>query len=189
MEYLSRYTQEMKGIALGIPSLRGIFDEKFYTDLSGGLLESLDGFFKDRTKLYAYPARETSGSSLPDASIPASDSGVWLRQSTGNEIITTENLKVAPNLRHLYAYLIENGYIRGIKNYNPDYLSLFAPFVLSKLQSGDVSWENDVPKPIVEIIKKGKISLWAGRSVLAMAKTVAFCLESSFSPHGPKTVR
>ncbi len=169
VEYLSRYTQEMKGIALGIPSLRGIFDEKFYTDLSGGLLESLGRLFKDRTKLYVYPARETSGSSLPDASIPASDSGVWLRQSTGNEIITTENLKVAPNLRHLYAYLIENGYIRGIKNYNPDYLSLFAPFVLSKLQSGDASWENDVPKPIVEIIKKGKMFGWQEGS--AMAKT------------------
>jgi hypothetical protein len=95
---------------------------------------------------------------------------VWLRQSTGNEIVTTDNLKVAPNLRHLYAYLIENGYIRGIKNYNPEYLSLFAPFVLSKLQSGDASWEKDVPKPIVEIIKKGKMFGWQEKS--AMAKTV-----------------
>lgn len=160
VEYLSRYTQKMKGVALGIPSLRGIFDEKFYTDLSGGLLESLGRLFKDSTKLYVYPARETSASSLPATSLPASDSGLWLRESTGNEIVTTENLKVAPNLRHLYAHLIENGYINGIKNYNAEYLGLFAPFVLSKLQSGDVSWENDVPEAIVEIIKKGKMFGW-----------------------------
>jgi len=29
--------------------------------------------------------------------------------------------------------------------------------VLSKLQSGDVSWENDVPPQIVEAIKRGKM--------------------------------
>lgn len=167
VEYLSRYTQKMKGIALGIPSLRGIFDEKFYTDLSGGLLESLGRLFKDQTKLYVYPARETSAGGLPAANIPASDSGIWLRESTGNEIVTTENLNVASNLRHLYAHLIENSYITGIKNYNPAYLSLFAPFVLSKLQAGDVSWENDVPAAIVEIIKNGKMFGWQAKGLQA----------------------
>jgi hypothetical protein len=159
VEYLSRYTQKMKGIALGIPSLRSIFDEKFYTDLSGGLLESLGRLFKDQTKLYVYPSRETSAD-LPTSFIPASDSSNWLRESSGNEIITVENLKVAENLRHLYAHLLENKFIEGIQNYNPEYLSLFAPLALSKLQSGDRSWEDDVPKPIVEIIKKERMFGW-----------------------------
>ena len=166
VEYLSRYTQKMKGIALGIPSLRSIFDEKFYTDLSGGLLEALGRLFKDQSKLYVYPARETSGGALPAANIPSSDSGNWLRESTGSEIVTTDNLKVAPNLRHLYAHLIENGFITGIRNYNSDYLGLFAPLVLSRLQSGDVSWENDVPPAIVEIIKKEKMFGWQERPAL-----------------------
>ncbi len=158
VEYLSRYTQKMKGIALGIPSLRGIFDEKFYTDLSGGLLESLGRLFKDSTRLYVYPMREPSNApALPPA---GSDSGIWQRHPADNEIITVENLKVAPHLHHLYAYLLENGYLTGIQNYNPDYLSLFPPLVLSKLQSGDASWENDVPAPIVEIIKKGQMFGW-----------------------------
>src|SRR5581483_6263206 len=34
--YLSLYTHENIGIALGVPSLKEIFDEKFYTDLEGG---------------------------------------------------------------------------------------------------------------------------------------------------------
>lgn len=169
VEYLSRYTQKMKGIALGIPSLRGIFDEKFYTDLSGGLLESLGRLFKDQTKLYVYPMREPSAAVLAAANIADTESKIWQRQSVGNDIITADNLKVAAHLRHLYAHLLENRYIESIQNYNPDYLGLFPPIALSKLQSGDVSWENDVPKPIVEIIKKGKMFGWRERSEMVEA--------------------
>lgn len=164
VEYLSRYTQQMKGIALGIPSLRSIFDEKFYTDLSGGLLESLGRLFKDHTKLYVYPMREPSANAIASISAPGGESGIWQRQSAANEVVTAENLKVAENLRHLYAHLLENGYLTSIQHYNPDYLGLFPPFVLSKLQSGDPSWEQDVPAPIVEIIKKDKMFGWRERA-------------------------
>jgi hypothetical protein len=164
VEYLARYTQKMKGIALGIPSLRSIFDEKFYTDLSGGLLESLGRLFKDMTKLYVYPMREPSANALSAINAPGGESGIWQRQSLNNEIVNADNLRVAPNLRHLYAYLLENGYITSVQNFNPDYLSLFPPFVLAKLQSGDASWENDVPTPIVESIKKGKMFGWRERA-------------------------
>jgi hypothetical protein len=160
VQYLSRYTQKMQGIALGIPSLRGIFDEKFYTDLPGGLLESLGRLFKGATKLYVYPMRELSGNTFATSTSPGGESGIWQRQSKPGEIITVENLEVAPNLRHLYTHLLQNGYITGIENYNPDYLSLFPPYVLSKLQSGDASWENDVPPAIVENIKRGKMFGW-----------------------------
>jgi hypothetical protein len=149
--------------------LRGIFDEKFYTDLSGGLLESLGRLFKDLTKLYVYPMREPSPAALVAANIADTESKIWQRQSAGNDIITADNLKVAAHLRHLYAHLLENRYIEGIQNYNPEYLGLFPPIALSKLQSGDVSWENDVPKPIVEIIKKGKMFGWRERSEMIEA--------------------
>ena len=164
VEYLSRYTQKMKGIALGIPSLRSIFDEKFYTDLSGGLLESLGRLFKDQMKLYVYPMHEPSANVLATLANKG-ESGIWQRQAS-NEIVTADNLKVAHHLRHLYAHLLENGYLVGIQNYNPDYLGLFPPFVLSKLQSGDRSWEHDVPAPIVESIKSGKMFGWQERPML-----------------------
>jgi hypothetical protein len=167
-EYLSRCTQKMQGIALGIPSLRGIFDEKFYTDLQGGLLESLGRLFKGTTKLYVYPMREPATDALAAADADG-ETGVWRRQSAGNEIVTTKNLQVAPHLRHLYAHLTENGFITDIENYNPDYLALFPPMVLSKLQSGDASWENDVPPAIVEIIKRGKMFGWQEKSAAVTA--------------------
>lgn len=158
VEYLSRYTQKMQGIALGIPSLRGIFDEKFYVDLPGGLLESLGRLFKSTTKLYVYPFRDPKTGKFADT--PQGESGIWMREAENGQIVTAENLQVAPHLRHLYAHLLENNYICSIENYNPDYLSLFPPFVLSKLQSGDVSWERDVPPEIVGLVKGNKMFGW-----------------------------
>ena len=169
VQYLSRYTQKMQGIALGIPSLRGIFDEKFYADLPGGLLESLGRLFKGSTKLYVYPYREPAASQSAAPGTVSGESGVWYRRAASGEIVTAENLEVAMHLRHLYAHLLENGHIVSIQNYNPDYLSLFPPFVLSKLQSGDVSWENDVPPQIVEAIKRGKMFGWQEKAAALTA--------------------
>jgi hypothetical protein len=157
----------MQGIALGIPSLRGIFDEKFYADLQGGLLESLGRLFKGSTKLYVYPFRDASTGKFSDT--PHGESGIWIREAADGKIITADNLQVAPHLRHLYAHLLENGHIVSIENYNPDYLSLFPPLVLSKIQSGDATWENDVPPQIVELIKRGKMFGWQEKAAAVTA--------------------
>jgi len=37
--YLFRYTKEPVGVTLGVPTLREIFEEKYYANLEGGLLE------------------------------------------------------------------------------------------------------------------------------------------------------
>jgi hypothetical protein len=136
--YLAHYTQKMQGIALGLPSLRAIFDEQYYTALAGGLLESLGRLFKGDTKLYVYPHRD-----------PVS-----------GEITTAETLQVAPHLRHLYAHLLENRHIESIKNPNEHYLGIFPPDVLAKIRSGDADWENETPPAVVEIIKREKLFGW-----------------------------
>ncbi|MGO8765590.1 MAG: TonB-dependent receptor, partial [Limisphaerales bacterium] len=169
VEYLSHYTQKMQGIALGVPSLRGIFDERFYADLPGGLLESLGRLFKGATKLYVYPFRDPGKKSFADATSPPGDTSTWMREAANGQIVTADNLQVEPHLRHLYAHLVENGYIVSIKEYNPEYLSLFPPFVLSKIQSGDASWENDVPPEIVELIKRGGMFGWQEKPTLTPA--------------------
>jgi len=133
--YLSRYTQKSIGIALGIPSLREIFDEKFYTDLEGGLLESLGRLFKSTVKLYVYP---------------------WRDPVTG-KVSTAENMKVAPHLQNLYAYLIENHCVESIHKHNVEYLPIFRATCWARIQTYDPSWETMVPPPIVEIIKRDKL--------------------------------
>jgi hypothetical protein len=133
--YLSRYTHKSVGIALGVPSLKEIFDEKFYTDLEGGLLESLGRLFKNAVKLYVYP---------------------WRDPVTG-KVTTAENLRVAPHLQNLYAYLIENHFVESIVKHNVEYLPIFSRDVLARIQTYDPSWESMVPTAIVEIIKREKL--------------------------------
>jgi hypothetical protein len=135
VQYLSQHTQKMIGLPLGLARMRDVMDEKFYTDLKGGLMESLGQLLRTGVKLYVYP---------------------WLDRETG-KIVTIGALDVAPNLRHLFAHLVENHFIEDIRGYNPDFLSVNSGAVLQKLQSGDASWEQQVPPPIAEVIKAKKL--------------------------------
>jgi hypothetical protein len=135
VQYLSRHTQKMIGLPLGLARLRDILDEKFYTDLDGGLLESLGQLLRTGVKLYVYP---------------------WLNRETG-KIVTLDTLEVAPNLRHLYAHLIENHFVEDIRNFNADYLPITTHGVIKKLQAGDATWESQVPGPVAEVIKAKKL--------------------------------
>ncbi len=132
--YLFRYTKQMIGFVMGVPSLREIFEEKYYTDLDGGILESFGRMFKNDLKLFVYP----------------------LRERTNGALITAENLKVAPHLSHLYAHLLENRFIEPIRGYNPKYLQIFSREVLAKIQSGTPGWEESVPSCVAELIKARK---------------------------------
>src|SRR5207245_3117809 len=53
--YLSWRTRERIGIVLGVPSIYELFDEKYYTDLPGGILENFGRLLKNDLKIYVYP--------------------------------------------------------------------------------------------------------------------------------------
>jgi hypothetical protein len=129
--YLSRYTNRKIGLVMGVPSLHEIFDERYYLNLEGGILEALGRMFKSGLKLYVYPMIDET-----------------------SKIVTATQVKVAPNLRSLFQYLIDNQYIEEITDYHSEYLRIYPPDVLTKLQSGDNSWEQMVPPEVVKIIKQ-----------------------------------
>jgi hypothetical protein len=130
--YLSHQTKKKIGITMGAASLVELFDEKYYTELDGGILESFGRLFKNDLKLYIYPL---------------------LNQETG-ELTTVENLKVADDLRTLYQYLVDKGEIEQLHNYNPEYLSTFSRAVLRMIDSGDEAWKQHVPEEVAEIIEQ-----------------------------------
>ena len=70
--YLFRYTKKMIGIVMGVPTLREIFDEKYYADLDGGILESFGRLFKNDLKLYVYPLLDRATGALVTAGTCAS---------------------------------------------------------------------------------------------------------------------
>ena len=133
--YLFRHTKKMIGIVMGVPTLKEIFEEKYYTDLEGGILESFGRLFKNDLKIYAYPLRDAKSGAL----------------------ITAGNLRVAPNLRHLYAYLIENRLIESLRDFDERCLPIFSRDVLSKIRSGDPVWETMVPPTVAQMIKERKL--------------------------------
>src|SRR5262245_2857923 len=138
--YFFGYTKKMIGIAMGVPTLREIFDEKYYASLEGGILESFGRLFKNALKLYVYPYRDAA---------------------TG-AIITADNLFVDPHLRHLYAYLVENRFIERLRGIDESCLSIFSRDVLAKIRAGDASWEAMVPPRVAQIIKERKLFAWKG---------------------------
>ena len=138
--YLFHFTKKMIGIAMGVPSLRELFDEKYYTDLEGGILESFGRLFKNDLKLYVYP----------------------LRDPRTGAVITSGNLRVADNLRHLHAYLIENHFIESLRDINENCLPIFSREVLAKIQSGDASWANMVPPKVAHMIQERRLFNYRG---------------------------
>jgi hypothetical protein len=130
--YLFRYTNKPIGLVMGVPSLIEIFEEKYYTNLEGGILEALGRMFKGGLKLYVYP---------------------MINEASG-KIVSATQIEVAPNLRSLFQYLIDNQYVQEITDYHPEYMRIHPPDVLAKLQSGDSGWERMVPPEVAHIIKQ-----------------------------------
>ena len=55
--YFRRYTKQMVGVAMGINNLLEVFNEKYYDNLEGGILESFGRLFRNAVKLFVYPMR------------------------------------------------------------------------------------------------------------------------------------
>lgn len=130
--YLSRNTKEHIGIVLGISLLQEIFDEKYYRDLEGGILESFGRLFKNDLKLFVYPALNEYDSSP----------------------ITASNLQVAGNLRHLYSHLYENECLVPIETDKLRSVSFSSREVVNRIASKDPTWEELVTPEVATIIKE-----------------------------------
>ncbi|MFN3409554.1 MAG: TonB-dependent receptor [Limisphaerales bacterium] len=133
--YLSRYTNQPLGLALGASKLREIFDERFYNESEGGLLGGLGQLFKNRSRLYVYPS---------------------LDFATG-AVLTAENFSVPPGLRHLLAHLRENHALRPLTPSREEWLRLRSHDVLERIRAGAPDWSSQVPPAIAERIRARKL--------------------------------
>jgi hypothetical protein len=129
--YLRKHTTRPIAITLGAASLLNLFEEKYYADLDGGILESFGRLFKNDLKLYVYPYLDPQTQALS----------------------TVDNLAIAPELHKLYGHLVDRGCILQLNNYDPSCLKVFSRDVLERIKAGD-SWEEMVPAEIAEIIKR-----------------------------------
>jgi hypothetical protein len=134
-DYLAAYTDRMIGVALGLPSLTKIADERYYEDLGGGMLESIGRLFKRSVKVYAYP----------------------LLDAASGRVFTVETLPVQAAWGHLRDFLLATGHVVPIRRYDERLLGIFTTDVLARIQSGDGAWENMVPPAVAQTIKAKRL--------------------------------
>jgi hypothetical protein len=129
---------------MGVNNLLMVFDEKYYKDLSGGILEAFGKFFRNGMRVYLYPYKD------PET----------------HELLSSDTLKVEENLKELYKYFKHNERIVDITNYNPEFLEIYSRDILKKIGCNIKGWENQLPEGVAEMIKergmfgyKGELSL------------------------------
>jgi hypothetical protein len=162
--YFRRYTKEMIGVAMGINNLLEIFNEKYYENLEGGILESFGRMFRNSVKLYIYPMRKDA------FQLYNAQNGEW-HGSPGNEfsanvLITAKNVKIVDHLTNLYAHLLENHYIDCIVGFDADILNIFSRDVLRRIKERDSTWEGMVPKPVADAIRRRGLFGYAEQPIL-----------------------
>jgi len=128
---LRRYTHERLGMVMGVPTLLSVFEEQYYADLPGGILEGLGRLFQGDVRLFVYPTRAHSG-----------------------QVATSANIEVAPQLQPLLAYLRERGGIEAIENFDTRQLHIFPGDVLKAIRNGTPGWERYLPARAAEVIKE-----------------------------------
>jgi hypothetical protein len=140
VDFFNRYTKLKFAIALGTFNLADIFNEKYYTNLKGGILESFSALFSRNVELYIYPTRK-----------PGSD-----------QIYNTSNFEVPEHLVHLYRYLIANQRIKDVTDYHADILHIYSDKVLEMIRTGQSGWEEMVPDSVLEAIVSKKLFGYKG---------------------------
>ncbi|MBG7613013.1 TonB-dependent receptor [Polaribacter sp. BAL334] len=135
VEYFSEFTKERMALAMGVYNLIQIFDEKYYRDLSGGILEAFGKLFFRDLKVYMYPYHD---------------------QET-DEYINSENLKVHPRMKELYKFFKNNGRLVDIKDFDKNSLDIFSRTVLKMIMNGEKGWEEMLPEGIAETIKQKRL--------------------------------
>ena len=115
VDYLAPIARgKLIGVILGVYNLNTIFDEKYYGNLSGGLLEAFGRGFGHHMKIYVYPAFNVED----------------------GEIYDLDNIEIAQNLTGLLKYMRDNDKIKPIQEFNPKLLHIMSDEVLSKIKAG-----------------------------------------------------
>jgi len=134
VEYFSQFTKARMGLAMGVNNLVDIFEEHYYRDLSGGILEAFGKLFYRDLKVFLYPMR-----------------------GENNTVINSENLKVHPRMKELYKFFKFNGKVLDITDYKAENLDVYSREILRQIAKGEDGWQEKLPKGIAELIVKDKL--------------------------------
>ena len=148
VEYFSQYTKNRMGLAMGVNNLVEIFDEKYYRNLSGGILEAFGKLFFKDLKVYLYP---------------------MVDEKTG-ELITSENIKVHPRMKELYKFFKYNGKVIDVKDFDSNVLNIFSREILQMIADGRIGWKDMLPEGIADLIKDYRLFGYSRKPIILNKK-------------------
>ena len=132
-DYFSNYTTKKTVMTMGVDNLIKVFEDKYYSNLSGGILEAFGKLFKQNIEIYLYPLIK------------------------GEKLIDSSNLQVEDNMKNLYKYFKDNQKIRDIEDFNKSLLNIYSWEVLQEIKNNSPGWEQKLPEAISKLIKEKKL--------------------------------
>ena len=135
VDYMSQFRIIKMRVIVGIETFIKVMHPKYYSSLPGGIVEALGKLFPENTKMYIYPALDTSSEKL----------------------ITIKDLVFTHETAHLLHHLVANRKILDIPGVNPAYLRVYSHEVLEKIRTSNADWENDVPVFVAKRIKARRL--------------------------------
>lgn len=135
VSYLSQFKTINLRIVIGMHTFMNVIDEKYYTNLRGGIIEAFGRLFINNMKMYVYPSINHEN----------------------NELITLKNISVPNEIKYLFLHLLENDKIVDIKNVKKEFIATYPHLVLNMIKNKENGWEKMVPKYIEEAIKSKKL--------------------------------
>ena len=136
VRHLTRLNADQKiALILGVTNLKSVFDEKYYEDRKGGILEAFGILFGRDVKFYVYPT---------------------LVEGT-DKIIGLDDFKLPKHQRSLLKYLIDNNKLEAVRNVKGDNLHIISDNVLKMIHRKEEGWESMVPHKVASEIKKKRL--------------------------------
>jgi hypothetical protein len=149
--FFRRYTNKEISVIAGVDTVAKLFDEKFYADLDGGILEGLGRLFRKGIKLLVYPALKSRFLPLLERT------GVQYPRDKADslpDVVTLRSLHVESRFQPLLDYLLQTQAMFDVPASSPELLQIDTTQVLEQIRKGESAWERSVPAPAAVRIKQ-----------------------------------
>jgi len=131
VKYFGQFKLIKLRIVVGLPAFDKILDSDNYTDLRGGLLESMGALFQEHVKIYLYP---------------------YVDARTG-EVVYPDDDHFSKENKLLWQYLNAIKKILVLKSISPKNLEIRSEHISELIENGDDSFANFVPNKVFQHIK------------------------------------
>ena len=111
-----------------LPAAARPSNERWCSDLEGGLLEAFGRLFKNQVRVYVYP----------------------MGNPLNGQVLSINDARVSPEQKHLLRYLVETKCVRPLEEPNHDFLFHTSAEVRNMIHARDSHWQSLVPEIVLQ---------------------------------------